>query len=102
MSRGTVLEANLALPGRGESPDRWPAFVLESDGVDVNSTLVAIDSAARAIVANISSATRPVQPAVIHSWDHEIPLKPTQASVQVRLLYRLGMLELYVEDFLLV
>lgn len=99
-SAGFVLEATLSLPPAATGPNEWPGFVIES-AAGANSTLVAVDGAARAVVANVSDARSAARPAVLHTWDRELAPRPAGAAVTARLLYRRGMLELYVEDVLL-
>ena len=94
VAEGAIFEGTLALPPAGAPLVRWPGFLLEQVGG--NATLVALDSAARCVIANVSTANKS---AVLHTWDRE--LSGLGATVEARLLYRRDMLELYVNDLLL-
>jgi hypothetical protein len=103
LSMGAVIEARVSL-SMGTDPMQWPGFALESRPPE-NSTLVVIDGAARCVTFNVSSASAvPVTtspPTVLHTWDRELPWSPPGTEVTLRLLYRLSMLELYLNDVLL-
>jgi len=95
---GAIFEASFSLPPVGASLLESPGFLLEQAGGA--GTLVALDSSARCVIANVSSAASPALPAAVeHTWDRE--LSGLGAVVSVRLLYRREMLELYMNGILL-
>ena len=99
VSVGAVFEATFHLPAARAPLLQWPGFLLSQQGA--GATLVALDAAGRCVIANVTSAVTPTNPAVEFTWNREVDLWVSGAAVRVRLLYRRDMLELYVDDILL-